>query len=157
MSNNTRFYLSQFNIIKLKEELDSPMIMEFKDFLGPVNKLAEKSQGFVWRLKDEEGESATDIETPYEDKLVFVNLSVWLNFDDLENYIYRTVHGYFLKNRKKWGIKMEGYQSVLWWKPAGEFPTILEGKNKLDLLNEIGSSSQAFSINEKYDELGNKQ
>ncbi|WP_271768083.1 DUF3291 domain-containing protein [Aquimarina algiphila] len=153
---NNLFHIAQFNIIKLKDELDSPMILEFKDFLAPVNKLAEKSPGFIWRLKDDGGGSATNIETPYKDKLIFVNLSVWLNFEDLENYVYRTVHGYFLKSRKKWGIKMEGYQSVLWWKQAGDHPTVMEGKTKLDLLNTIGSSPQAFSINEKYDNIGIK-
>lgn len=155
MTNNS-FHLAQFNIIKLKAELDSPIIMEFKDFLAPVNELAEKSDGFVWRLKDDEGESATNIETPYEDNLIFVNLSVWLNFESLESYIYHTVHAYFLKNRKKWGIKLKGYQSVLWWKQVGKLPTALEGKNKLDLLNQVGSSPQAFSINERYDMYGNK-
>lgn len=153
---NALFHLAQFNIIKLKDELDSPIISEFKDFLAPVNKLAETSPGFVWRLKDDGGEDATNIETPYEDNLIFVNLSVWLNFEDLENYVYRTVHSYFLKSRMKWDVKMEGYQSVLWWKKAGEYPTALEGKTKLDLLNEMGSSPQAFSINEKYDPNGIK-
>lgn len=64
---NALFHLAQFNIIKLKDELDSPIISEFKDFLAPVNKLAETSPGFVWRLKDDGGEDATNIETPYED------------------------------------------------------------------------------------------
>jgi hypothetical protein len=79
---NSEYHLAQFNIIKLKDELDSPMIMEFRDFLYPVNKLAEKSPGFVWRLKDDREGSTTNIETPYSDKLTFVNLSVWLNFEN---------------------------------------------------------------------------
>ena len=73
-------HLAQYNIIRLKDELDSPIIKEFKDFLEPVNLLAEESDGFIWRLKDESGASATDMETPYEDKLIFVNMSVWKNY-----------------------------------------------------------------------------
>lgn len=156
MSSPTNFHLAQFNIIKLVDTLDSPAIMEFRDFLAPVNLLAEKSPGFVWRLKDEHGTDATDMETPYEDDLVFVNLSVWSNLSDFEDYVYRTVHSYFLKNRKKWGVEMKGNQSVMWWIPAGEIPTSFQGKDKLDLFNEIGSSLQAFGMKEKYDHLGNR-
>lgn len=147
---NQSFHLAQFNIIKLKAALDSPIIAEFKDFLAPVNEWAEQSPGFVWRLKDEGGGSATEVETPYEDKLIFVNLSVWKSIVELENYTFRTVHSYFLKNRKKWGVNMDGYQSVIWWMPADTLPTVLDGKNKLDLLNQNGSTPQAFTFKEKF-------
>jgi hypothetical protein len=40
-------HLAQYNIIRLKDELDSPIIKEFKDFLAPVNLLAEESDGFI--------------------------------------------------------------------------------------------------------------
>src|SRR5688572_3887477 len=102
--NNTNYYLAQFNIIKLKDHLDSPVVKEFKDFLAPVNQLAEESPGFVWRLKDDNGESAANVETPYKDELIFVNMSVWLNYEYLKSYTYQTVHSYFLKSRKKWSL-----------------------------------------------------
>lgn len=153
---NTIYHLAQFNIIKLKDHLDSPIVKEFKDFLAPVNKLAEESPGFVWRLKDDEGESATSIETPYEDDLIFVNLSVWLNFESLKFYSYQTVHSYFLKSRNKWANKMEGHQAVLWWIPSGENPSVMQAKEKLDLLNELGPSQEAFSMNVLYNQEGFK-
>ena len=58
-------HLAQYNIIRLKDDLNSPIVKEFKDFLAPVNLLAEESSGFIWRHKDESGHSATDLETPY--------------------------------------------------------------------------------------------
>lgn len=149
-------HLAQFNIIKLKDELNSPIIKEFRDFLAPVNLLAEESNGFIWRLKDESGESATDIETPYEDKLIFINMSVWENFDYLKEYTYKTVHSYFVRNKKKWSNNMEGYRAVMWYVDEGHIPTINEGKEKLDLLNKNGSSYEAFSTTEIFDALGNK-
>lgn len=154
---NTKYHLAQFNIIKLKEDLDSPLIKEFKDFLAPVNQLAEDSLGFVWRLKDQAGESATNIETPYADPLIFVNLSVWLNFEDLKTYSYQTVHSYFLKSRNKWATKMDDHQVVLWWIPTGENPTVKQAKEKLDLLNKVGPSPEAFSITDLYNQDGIKQ
>ncbi|WP_299675763.1 DUF3291 domain-containing protein [uncultured Tenacibaculum sp.] len=150
---NTK-HLAQFNIIKLKDELDSPIIKEFRDFLAPVNLLAEESEGFVWRLKDESGENATDIETPYEDKLIFVNMSVWENYDFLRDYTYKTVHSYFLKNRKKWSNEIEGHKAVMWYIEKGHIPTLTEAKEKLDLLNKNGSSVEAFNMVNIYNQNG---
>ncbi|WP_109829679.1 DUF3291 domain-containing protein [Reichenbachiella versicolor] len=146
--------LAQYNIIRLKDELDSPVIKEFKDFLAPVNLLAEESSGFVWRLKDDSGAAATDLETPYEDKLIFVNMSVWEDYESLKEYTYKTVHSYFLKSRKKWSNEIEGHKAVMWYIEKGHLPTIMEAKEKLDLLNKNGSTPEAFSMKDIYDESG---
>ncbi len=152
----TTKHLAQFNIIKLKDELDSPIVKEFRDFLAPVNLLAEESPGFVWRLKDEGGASATDIETPYEDKLIFVNMSVWEDFESLKEFTYKTVHSYFLKSRKKWSDEIAGQKAVMWYVDQGDVPTVEEAKAKLDLLNANGATAEAFSMSELYDESGNR-
>ncbi|WP_299714199.1 DUF3291 domain-containing protein [uncultured Tenacibaculum sp.] len=138
-------HLAQYNIIRLKDELDSPIIKEFKDFLAPVNLLAEES-----------GESATDLETPYEDKLIFINMSVWENYETLRNYSYKTVHSYFLKSRKKWSNEIEGHKAVLWYIDQGHIPTVAEAKEKLDLLNKNGSTPDAFSMVDIYTASGEK-
>ncbi|EAS65783.1 hypothetical protein VAS14_10739 [Photobacterium angustum S14] len=52
--------LAQLNIAKAKYPLDAPEIKEFVDNLDKVNAIAENSEGFVWRLKDESGH-ATNI------------------------------------------------------------------------------------------------
>ena len=145
------FYLAQFNITKLKRALDDPIMKEFTDFLAPVNQLAEESPGFVWRLKDENGTAAIDIETPYEDPSIFVNMSVWKNLASLKAYTYETVHSYFLKNRKKWSDKLEGHQVVLWWIQEGHIPTLDEAKSKLALLATNGPSQEAFTFNQPFD------
>ena len=150
-------HLAQYNIIRLKDDLNSPIVKEFKDFLAPVNLLAEESSGFIWRLKDESGHSATDLETPYEDKLIFVNMSVWENYEFLKAYTYQTVHRYFLKNRKKWSNEIEGHSAVLWYIEEGEIPTLVEAEEKLDLLKRKGSSPIAFSMSEVYDIWGQKR
>ncbi|NMM47716.1 DUF3291 domain-containing protein [Marinigracilibium pacificum] len=153
---NTQLYLAQFNIIKLKDKLDSPIVKEFRDFLAPVNQLAEESPGFIWRLKDDNGNDATDVETPYEDELIFVNMSVWEDYQSLKDYTYQTVHSYFLKSRKKWSTEMEGLKAVMWYIPKGEIPTVEQGKEKLEQLNNLGASPDAFSMKEIYDSNGLK-
>ena len=153
---STNYHLAQFNIIKLKDQLDSPVVKEFRDFLAPVNQLAEESPGFVWRLKDDQGESAANVETPYEDELIFVNMSVWLNYDYLKAYTYQTVHSYFLKSRKKWSLEIEGHRAVMWYVEEGQIPSLTEAKAKLDLLNQSGSSGKAFSMTDIYDSDGSR-
>ncbi len=143
-------HLAQFNIIKLIDELDSPTIKEFKDFLAPVNLLAEDSPGFIWRLKDETGTDATAIETPYEDPLIFVNMSVWEDYASLADYTYQTVHSYFLKSRKKWASKMTGHTAVMWYIEEGHIPSLAEAKDKLDILNSKGSGPEAFGMTAVY-------
>lgn len=149
-------HLAQFNIIRLKDHLDSPIVKEFRDFLAPVNQLAEESPGFVWRLKDDDGESAAAVETHYSDELIFVNMSVWINYEHLKAYTYQTVHSYFLKSRKKWSVEIEGQTAVMWYIKPGVIPSVLEAKEKLNLLNESGSSLEAFSMTDLYNPDGSK-
>ena len=48
-----RMQLAQLNIARTKAAMDEPLMKEFVDNLAPINAIAESSQGFVWRLQDE--------------------------------------------------------------------------------------------------------
>jgi hypothetical protein len=54
------YHLAQINISRLIAPIDDPKIAGFVSQLEPVNALADKAPGFVWRLKSESG-NATDI------------------------------------------------------------------------------------------------
>ena len=79
--------LAQVNIAQLKYPIDSPELKEFVDNLDPVNALAEQSPGFIWRLKDESGNSTNF--TAFGDPRIIVNMSVWESADELKNFIVR--------------------------------------------------------------------
>ena len=68
-------HLAELNIARLKYPFDDPRVAEFADNLDRVNGIAERSEGFVWRLQDDGGD-ATDIRA-FDDPLVIVNMSVW--------------------------------------------------------------------------------
>ncbi len=74
--------LAQLNIALAKYPLDAPEIKEFVDNLDLVNGIAEESEGFVWRLKDDSGD-ATSIKL-FEDPNMIVNMSVWESTDALK-------------------------------------------------------------------------
>ena len=62
--------LAQLNIAKTKYDLKATQIKYFVDNLDIVNATAEKSLGFVWRLKDDSG-SATSIQVFSESAYAF--------------------------------------------------------------------------------------
>lgn len=112
--------LAQLNIALAKYPLDAPEIREFVDNLDLVNGIAEESEGFVWRLKDDSGD-ATSIKL-FEDPNMIVNMSVWESTDALKNFMFRTDHRDFMRRKSEWfhrltedsyvhgGLKMAIYQ-----------------------------------------------
>lgn len=143
------FHLAQINIARLRAPIDDPMVAEFVAGLDPINALADGSPGFVWRLQTEEGD-ATSIQA-YEDELVIVNMSVWETADDLFNYIYRSGHVDFLRNRREWFERFGEPHLCLWWVPAGELPTVHDGVDRLKLLLTEGPSPQAFNFRSHFE------
>lgn len=148
-------HLTQANVARFKAPLTDPVMKEFTDFLEPVNKLAEESPGFVWRLTDDDGRSASFIESPFKDEMMAINMSVWEDYESLSNFVYSTVHSYFLRNKKKWFDVSGPSQFVMWWLPAGEIPTLAMVKEKLDLQERIGDTPNAFSTKQLFDAQGN--
>lgn len=132
--------IAQINIAKMIAPLDSEVMKEFREFLDPVNQLAESSPGFVWRYTEEEG---PDTPWAYDDHIV-VNLSVWEGIDPLKEFVYNSVHSYFIRSRKKWFSQLGHPHTVLWWVEDGHVPTLDEAKAKLDYLEQHGPSSAAF-------------
>ncbi|NKI31784.1 DUF3291 domain-containing protein [Croceivirga thetidis] len=150
------YHLAQANIARFKASLDDPIMKEFVDFIEPVNKLAEDSPGFLWRLKDEQGRSASYIESPFQDEMMAVNVSLWEDVESFKGFVYSTVHSYFLRNKKKWFDMGGPSQFVMWWLQEGEVPTLEMAKERLQLLEEKGPTPEAFTFREFYDSSGNK-
>lgn len=140
----TRFHLAQVNIGRLRAPVDDPLMEGFRSQLDPINALADRSPGFVWRLQTEDG-NATAIR-PYDDELMAINMSVWESLDALQQFVYRSAHIGPLRDRKQWFEPIEGPILVLWWVPAGHIPTIDEAKERLDHLKQHGPSPYAFTF-----------
>jgi hypothetical protein len=116
----------------------------FVDNLEPINAIAESSQGFIWRLKDESGD-ATSIQIEGDPGLI-VNMSVWDGVESLKHFMFKTHHIDFLKRKKEWFIPMTEESYVLWWVAQGHIPTIEEAMAKLKLLRQNGETPEAFSF-----------
>jgi hypothetical protein len=135
-------HLAELNIARLKYPLDDPRIAEFADNLDRVNAVADRSEGFVWRLHDDSGK-ATDIRG-FDDPRVIVNMSVWESPEHLERYVWNTVHKQFYAKRAEWFQLMEKQHFAMWWIEPGHLPALEEAKARLDHLDEKGDSDFAF-------------
>jgi len=136
------YELAQLNVARLRAPIDSPELADFVAALNPVNAVADRSPGFVWRLQDESG-NATGLHPMGED--VIVNMSVWRDPASLQAFVYRGEHAGVMKRRREWFGKMDVYM-VLWWVPRGHRPTVEEAIARLDLLRRSGPSREAFTF-----------
>lgn len=143
-------HLAQLNIAKAKYSLEAPEIKEFVDNLEPINQLAESSDGFIWRLKDDTGD-ATDIQA-FDDPNIIINMSVWDSIDALKNFMFRTHHRDFLRRKKEWFENIPEDSYVLWWIAEGHIPTVEEALEKLEYLRKNGDTPNAFSFKSNFSE-----
>ncbi|MFF1837041.1 DUF3291 domain-containing protein [Streptomyces sp. NPDC058231] len=136
--------LAQVNIARLRFPLDSPELKEFVDALDPVNAVADRAAGFVWRLQSESG-NATDVPI-LGDSWLIVNMSVWRDTDALTAFMYQGRHRELLARRREWFERVEEAMTVLWWVPAGQRPTVRDAEERLLHLREHGSTERAFTL-----------
>ncbi|MFA0134661.1 DUF3291 domain-containing protein [Vibrio splendidus] len=142
--------LAQLNIALAKYPLDAPEIKEFVDNLELVNEIAESSEGFVWRLKDESGD-ATNIQA-FDDPNMIVNMSVWDSVDSLKNFMFRTHHRDFMRRKGDWFHRLPEDTYVLWWIEEDHIPTLEEAIERLEHLREIGDTPYAFTFKTNFTE-----
>ena len=133
--------LAQFNIARIRYPLDDPRMREFVENVERVNGLAEKIEGFVWRLQDASGHAMNL--TVYDDPRILPNLTVWENVAALERFVWQTLHSRFYGRRDEWFEPME-LPLVLWWVPADHRPELSEGVERRDYLKAHGPSEHAF-------------
>lgn len=138
------FHLAQVNIGRFIAPIDDPVMEGFRSQLDPINALADRSPGFVWRLQTDDG-NATAIR-PYDDERMAINMSVWESLENLQEFVYRTAHVAPLRDRKQWFEPIEGPILALWWVPAGHIPTVAEAVERLAHLKAHGPSADAFTF-----------
>jgi hypothetical protein len=142
------FYLAQINIAKMKAPIDSPLMAEFVENLDTINSLAEKSNGFIWRLKDESN-NASSIKI-YDDDFLIVNMSVWQNAESLFQFAYHSNHVNIFKKRKNWFEQMKEMHMALWYTSTDSVPTVTEAIERLDFLRLNGETPFSFTFKSKY-------
>jgi hypothetical protein len=138
------FHLAQVNVMRLKAPLDSPVLQPFVAALEPVNALADRAPGFVWRLQSEGGDA-----TAYRifgDDTLLVNMSTWTSLEALNDYVYRSAHVEIMRRRREFAQHIAEAYLALWWVRAGERPTVQQAEERLRYLRANGPTPFAFGV-----------
>lgn len=142
------YNLAQINIARMLAPLDSPVMKDFVDNLDRINHLAESSNGFVWRLiEDDNSSSAAEV---FQDDRIVVNISVWKSIKALFDFTYKSDHKDIFKRRKEWFSNMKEMHMACWYVPPGKYPTPQDGKDRLEYLNKYGESPYAFTLKSNF-------
>ena len=140
--------LAQINIAKMLAPIDSPTMADFVANLDRINTVADKSEGFIWRLTGEEND-ATALRV-FEDDFLIINMSVWESRDALFNFTYKSDHVAIFTRRKEWFSAMKDMHMVLWYVETGHQPTPNEAIERLNYLNTHGDTPFAFGFKAKF-------
>ena len=140
-------HLAQVNIAKCLAPLDNPIMLDFINSADRMNRLADAQDGFVWRLKDQDKQTASTI---FKDENLIVNLSVWKNMEALFNFTYQTDHVEIYKRKQEWFSKIEMAYMAFWYIPKGTRPTLQEAHTRLQYLQKHGNTPYAFNFKSKF-------
>jgi hypothetical protein len=144
-------HLAQINVARLRRPLDHAETVEFVEALDPVNEKAEAADGFVWRLKDEAGQSSSFVPVEgIEDPLEIVNYSIWRDLATLEHFVFKSGHVELLRRRREWFERNDQPSTACWWVPAGSIPSVGEAYRRLQHLRAHGPSSEAWPLNRPF-------
>ncbi|XWN33376.1 MAG: DUF3291 domain-containing protein [Devosia sp.] len=135
-------HVGELNIAHPRFALDHPRMADFMNNLDTVNALAERTQGFVWRLTGD-GNNATDLSVPGDPDAI-ANLSVWESPQALEHFMRKTIHARFYHRKSEWFMTAERRDFVMWPLTPGHRPTLEEALARLSHLRTNGTSDVAF-------------
>jgi Domain of unknown function (DUF3291) len=143
----TAYHLAEINVARLLRPLEHEETAEFVAALEPINAIAERTPGFVWRLTDEEGNSSSYVSLPgVDDPLLIVNYSIWEDLESLRHFMYRSGHSSYLRRRREWFEPPTEPTLACWWTLAGTIPELGEAYQRLQRLRRDGVSPEAWPL-----------
>ncbi|GGZ70725.1 DUF3291 domain-containing protein [Algibacter mikhailovii] len=140
-------HLAQVNIARRLAPLDDPIMQDFLNNVERINAIADSSEGFKWRMQDEEKEEGSII---FQDDSLVINISVWENLEALYEYTYKSGHIDVFKRKKEWFSKLKMVHMAFWYVKQGYQPTFKDAKQRLDYMNINGDTPYAFSFRSKF-------
>ncbi|MCA1693178.1 MAG: DUF3291 domain-containing protein [Actinobacteria bacterium] len=81
-------------------------------------------------------------------------VSVWTHYEALHQYVYRSAHGLFMRQRARWFEPISGFTTALWWVTEGDEPSVDVALSHLEHLRAHGPTPQAFSLRRQFDPDG---
>ncbi|MEM9667700.1 MAG: DUF3291 domain-containing protein [Pseudomonadota bacterium] len=146
--------IAQLNIGITRYPVDDPRMIGFTGRIEIINSIADRSDGFIWRLIDDsDKDGALDLRLPGQEDIL-VNMSVWRDIDSLFHYVYKTAHAKVMRDRADWFEPLKDRHLVLWYVPEGHIPSLEEANDCLQLLQANGPCPDAFTFDVPFTEAG---
>lgn len=133
--------LAQFNIARTLYPHGDPRLADFFDNVPRMNALAERSPGFLWRLKDD---SAAVAALFADEPRMTMTLSLWQDLDSLRHFTFKTLHRVFHSRTKEWFEPLGAAYLVIWEVPEGHRPDHREAWEALQALRANGPTATRF-------------
>jgi len=137
--------VAEFNMGRLRYDWTDKRVQGFVEGLERVNRLAERSPGYIWRMPDTEMEAA-QLGPPLSDDRVASTLSTWRSVDQLLTFVRDSLHGSFMRRGPEWFEAEDGPRYVIWPITRDHRPTVEEGFSKLNHLAKYGPSKDCFNF-----------
>ena len=147
-----RHHLAENNLAWMRYPFDDPRMAGMRDEIDRINRLGDRSPGFVWRFETAAGD-ATDVRVLDDPRILF-NLTLWETVEDLRRYVYRSEHVEFFRRRREWFLPPPREPVALWWVREGERPDVDEAMARIERLWRDGPSPEAFTLKQVYDPDG---
>jgi hypothetical protein len=136
--------LAQLDIARMRFPIDASAMASVGSQLADVNAGAESADGFVWRLKDEDGPGSTSYRILDDDEMI-VNLSVWRDLEALRAFVIgHDQHRGALQDRYSWFERATEPMTVCWHVDEGHLPPLEVAEEMLLRLRREGPSDEVF-------------
>lgn len=138
--------LAQLNIAESLYPMTDAQMLPFTGRIDAINALADRSEGFIWRLKDDSDvDGALELRLP-GDENTLVNMSVWDGLESLFAFVYKTAHAKVMTDNRDNFRDFVKSHMVLWWVEEGHIPDLVEAKARLYFMRENGPTPKAFTF-----------
>jgi hypothetical protein len=129
--NSENHHLVHANVALARGPLDSEVMREFVEQVDEINGVAHLSPGFICQP------TPPDIGTIFKGDFL-LNVSVWESIETLRAFSCSGKHAEALDNY------------ILFWYPAGEVPTEIEIKRRIDYLAAHGATPYGFNFEQSF-------
>jgi len=130
-----------YNLAVMTHPRSDPRMDGFFDNVERMNDLADRSPGFIWRLKSfvtEDSRAAQVAGT------TLTTMSVWASPQALGDYVFNTVHVQFYLKRRQWFDAIKRSYFIMWEHNADQWPDEDEALERLSHYEAEGASDRAF-------------
>lgn len=148
-------YLAHVNIGLWKPDANRADYESFVEMGAHVNNHAATQKHLKWQFGTQFYQDPNVMRVFAEPRMI-LNLSVWDNFDALKVFVYQHAHLDAIKSRDSWFEKLEKPSYALWWVDENKMPTLEDAKEKLGLIEKLGSTAEAFDFKVAFDENGQR-